>query len=110
MSSSVQAGRIIQANLLTVVVHRYVDINKIWDRVSKILICLVDACLNVYFSRAVKNRLVKRHGLLKYRRVASWTDKLMIISVLMDVSDIPLSIPRPLPTNIIFEHRSCSLD
>jgi hypothetical protein len=27
----------------------YVNINKYWDRVSKIIICLVDAGLNWYF-------------------------------------------------------------
>lgn len=84
-------------SILTQLIYRYVDVNKIWDRISKILICLVDAALNVYFSRAVKNRLVRRHGLVKYARVASHTDRLMVISVLMDVSDGQISSVKTSP-------------
>jgi len=35
----------------------YVAINKYWDRVSKILICLVDAGLNWYFDNSYKPQL-----------------------------------------------------
>ncbi|RYP91773.1 hypothetical protein DL770_002117 [Monosporascus sp. CRB-9-2] len=77
----------------------YVDVNRIWDRMSKVLICLVDAGLNWYFSRTVKNRLVKQHGLVKYRRIVGYTNKLMIVSVLMDVMLIGL---MSLPNGIVF--------
>lgn len=64
---------------------RFVLINKYWDRTSKCLICVVDAGLNLYFSRTVRKRLVEQHGLVKYRPLASFNDKLMVVSVLMDV-------------------------
>lgn len=69
---------------------RYVRINEIWDRVSKILILLVDAGLNYYFLRTVKRRLVMQHGLSKYAPLVSFNAKLMVVSILMDVS-----FPKP---------------
>lgn len=65
---------------------RYVRINEIWDRISKILILLVDAGLNYYFLRTVKRRLVMQHGLSKYAPLVSFNAKLMVVSILMDVS------------------------
>ena len=65
---------------------RYVRINEIWDRISKILILLVDAGLNYYFLRTVKRRLVVQHGLKKYAPLVSFNAKLMVVSILMDVS------------------------
>lgn len=98
--------------MLTRLIYRYVDINRIWDRISKVLICLTDAALNVYFSRAVKNRLVRRHGLVKYARVASFTDKLMVVSVLMDVSSNNYygekKERRKCAANMTLKYRSCS--
>lgn len=64
----------------------YVSINKYWDRVSKIIICLVDAALNWYFIHVVDARLVKHHGLRKYKPLIGYYTKLGILSICMDVS------------------------
>jgi hypothetical protein len=64
---------------------RFVRINDIWDRISKILILIVDAGLNYYFLRTVKERLVKQHGLRKYAPLVTFNARLMVVSILMDV-------------------------
>ncbi|MCJ1433772.1 hypothetical protein MMC27_003137 [Xylographa pallens] len=77
----------------------YVDINQYWDRTSKIIICLVDASLNWYFLRTVKNRLVKYHGLKKYAPLVSFNFRLMVISICMDIMIIGL---MSLPNQIVY--------
>ncbi|MCJ1383869.1 hypothetical protein MMC17_006983 [Xylographa soralifera] len=77
----------------------YVDINQYWDRTSKIIICLVDASLNWYFLRTVKNRLVKYHGLKKYAPLVTFNFRLMIISICMDIMIIGL---MSLPNQIVY--------
>lgn len=57
-----------------------------WDRISKVLICFVDAGLNYYFLRVVKQRLVNQYGLKKYAPLVGFNAKLMIVSILLDVS------------------------
>ncbi|THC93007.1 hypothetical protein EYZ11_007516 [Aspergillus tanneri] len=52
----------IPAHLDPPVSEVFVTINKYWDRISKILILLVDATLNVWFTRSVKKRLIERHA------------------------------------------------
>ncbi|KAI0018122.1 hypothetical protein F4780DRAFT_540850 [Xylariomycetidae sp. FL0641] len=59
-------------------------INTYWDPASKIIICLVDASLNWWFLRVVKQRLVNEHGLTKYQPLVSFNAKLLIVSVGMD--------------------------
>ena len=65
--------------------YRFVEINKYWDRVSKVLILLVDAGLNWYFLRTVQVRLLKHNGLTKYKPLVSFNTRLMVVSILMDV-------------------------
>ncbi|MCJ1399944.1 hypothetical protein MMC11_003147 [Xylographa trunciseda] len=77
----------------------YVDINKYWDRTSKIIICLVDASLNWYFLRTVKNRLVKYHGLKKYEPLVKFNFRLMVVSICMDIMIIGL---MSLPNQIVY--------
>ncbi|KAI1660300.1 hypothetical protein F4813DRAFT_351620 [Daldinia decipiens] len=89
----------IPSHLVPPVSQLYVDINKYWDRTSKCLILLVDATLNYYFSRTVRKRLVEQHGLVKYAPLAKFNDKLMVLSVLMDVMLICL---MSLPNSIVF--------
>lgn len=60
-----------------------------WDRISKILILLVDAGLNYYFLRTVKRRLILQHALTKYTPLVSFNAKLMVLSVCMDVRISP---------------------
>ncbi|KAI1774328.1 hypothetical protein F4818DRAFT_419642 [Hypoxylon cercidicola] len=87
----------IPAHLVPPVSQLYVDINRYWDRTSKCLICVVDAGLNFYFSRTVRKRLVEQHGLVKYRPLANFNDKLMVVSILMDIMLICLmSLPNPI--------------
>ena len=66
--------------------YSLVDINTYWDRTSKVIILVVDAGLNYYFLRTVKERLVKYHGLTKYAPLVSFNAKLMVVSIAMDVS------------------------
>ncbi|KAM0426000.1 hypothetical protein ACHAPT_008629 [Fusarium lateritium] len=61
-----------------------VRINEYWDRVSKVLILLVDAGLNWYFLRTVKKRLLQQHQLKKYEPLVGFNAKLMVISIAMD--------------------------
>ncbi|KAK8926772.1 hypothetical protein H634G_10001 [Metarhizium anisopliae BRIP 53293] len=77
----------------------YVQVNEIWDRISKALILLVDAGLNYYFLRTVKRRLVLRHGLTKYAPLVSFNAKLMVVSILMDAMLIGL---MSLPNQIVY--------
>ncbi|KAJ4322246.1 hypothetical protein N0V94_002476 [Neodidymelliopsis sp. IMI 364377] len=62
----------------------FVNINEVWDKISKVLILIVDAGLNWYFLRIVKIRLVEQVGLTKYKPLVSFNAKLMIVSIAMD--------------------------
>lgn len=62
----------------------FVRINNVWDKISKVLILVVDAGLNWYFLRIVKIRLVDQVGLTKYKPLVSFNAKLMIVSIAMD--------------------------
>jgi len=64
----------------------FVKINNVWDKISKVLILIVDAGLNWYFLRIVKIRLVDQVGLTKYKPLVSFNAKLMVVSIAMDVS------------------------
>lgn len=65
--------------------HHYHDTNIWWDRVEKCLYLLVDAALNWYFIRTVKNRLVIHGGLKKYQRLVRFNTWIVWISLSMDV-------------------------
>lgn len=65
---------------------RFVTLNMYWDRISKCLICLVDTGLNWYFLRVVKQRLVEQYGLMKYAPLVNFNARLMVLSVMLDVS------------------------
>ncbi|KAF2188033.1 hypothetical protein K469DRAFT_737762 [Zopfia rhizophila CBS 207.26] len=77
----------------------FVDINKYWDRASKVIILIVDAGLNWYFLRTVKRRLVHQHGLIKYKPLIGFNAKLMIVSIAMDAMLIGL---MSLPNQIVY--------
>ncbi|KAH0350894.1 hypothetical protein KCU81_g2201, partial [Aureobasidium melanogenum] len=68
----------------------FVNINKYWDRLSKVLIMLVDAYLNWYFVYVVRARLVKYHGLKKYKPLIGYYTRLGLVSVAMDLMLIGL--------------------
>ncbi|KAK1982725.1 hypothetical protein LZ30DRAFT_716547 [Colletotrichum cereale] len=77
----------------------FVTINRYWDRISKILILLVDAGLNWYFLRVVKTRLLNQHGLVKYKPLVGFNAKLMILSIAMDAMLIGL---MSLPNQVVY--------
>ncbi|KAL5117378.1 hypothetical protein ACEQ8H_004694 [Pleosporales sp. CAS-2024a] len=62
----------------------FVKINEVWDKVSKVLILIVDAALNWYFLKTVQQRLVKQNGLVKYQALVGFNAKLMVLSIAMD--------------------------
>ncbi|KAI3571478.1 hypothetical protein IWW34DRAFT_290334 [Fusarium oxysporum f. sp. albedinis] len=74
----------IPAHIVPPASELFVEINKYWDRASKIIILLVDAGLNWYFLHVVKKRLIEQHRLKKYEPLVSFNAKLMIVSILMD--------------------------
>jgi hypothetical protein len=76
----------IPAHTVPPISRTFVRINDYWDKISKVLILIVDAGLNYYFLRTVEQRLVKQNGLTKYRPLISFNAKLMVLSVAMDVS------------------------
>ncbi|PGH26762.1 hypothetical protein AJ80_01526 [Polytolypa hystricis UAMH7299] len=80
----------------------YVLINKYWDPTSKVLICLVDAALNYWFLRIVRQRLVRTYGLKKYAPLVRFNARLMIISIGMDVMLIGLMFMRNQLVYIMF--------
>lgn len=75
----------IPSHLMPPVKQTYVHINRYWDRLSKVLIMLVDAFLNWYFVYVVRARLVKYHGLRKYKPLVAYYTRLGLVSVAMDV-------------------------
>ncbi|KAM5344217.1 hypothetical protein ACJ41O_012754 [Fusarium nematophilum] len=77
----------------------FVQINEYWDRISKVLILLVDAGLNWYFLRTVKKRLIEQHRLKKYEPLVGFNAKLMIISIAMDAMLIGL---MSLPNQVVY--------
>ncbi|KAF4997978.1 hypothetical protein FGRMN_3498 [Fusarium graminum] len=77
----------------------FVRINDVWDRLSKVIILIVDAYLNWYFLRTVKKRLVEQHNLKKYEPLVGFNAKLMVVSVLMDGMLIGL---MSLPNQVVY--------
>ncbi|KZM25774.1 uncharacterized protein EKO05_0002561 [Ascochyta rabiei] len=74
----------IPAHTVPPVSQVFVNINSVWDKISKVLILIVDAGLNWYFLRIVKIRLVEQVGLTKYKPLVSFNAKLMVVSIAMD--------------------------
>lgn len=64
---------------------RYVHINDAWDRTEKVIYLVVDAILNWYFVRTVKQRLVK-NGSVKYNQLVKFNVRIICLSLMMDVS------------------------
>lgn len=81
----------IPAHTVPPVSQTFVNINNVWDKISKVLILIVDAGLNWYFLRTVKIRLVQQHGLIKYKPLVGFNTKLMMVSIGMDVSQLALT-------------------
>lgn len=65
--------------------NSFVNINAVWDKISKVIFLVVDAYLNWYFLWTVKQRLLNQHGLVKYAPLIKFNARLMVVSVAMDV-------------------------
>jgi hypothetical protein len=89
----------IPAHLDPPVSQTFVNINFYWDRVSKVLILIVDAVLNWYFLRTVKIRLVQQHNLKKYEPLVGFNAKLMVVSIAMDLMLVGL---MSFPNQIVY--------
>ncbi|CAI6334885.1 unnamed protein product [Periconia digitata] len=74
--------------------HRYIHINEIWDRIEKVLYLITDAMLNGYFLKTVKANLIN-NGLQKYNKLLRFNQRIIVVSLLMDVMIIlAMSIPN----------------
>ncbi|KAF9694796.1 hypothetical protein EKO04_007410 [Ascochyta lentis] len=74
--------------------HKYHIINEYWDRIEKFLYLIVDAALNWYFLKTVKANLIS-NGLTKYNRLVRFNQRIVVVSLLMDVMIIgAMSIPN----------------
>ncbi|KAL7276802.1 hypothetical protein RUND412_000188 [Rhizina undulata] len=63
--------------------ERYIRINNVWDRTEKVIYLIVDACLNYYFVRVVRSRLVQQ-GSTKYDRLVKFNVRIILLSLSMD--------------------------
>ncbi|RYP37119.1 hypothetical protein DL767_003073 [Monosporascus sp. MG133] len=62
----------------------YIHINEVWDRVEKVIFCLIDASLNLYFIYLVRSRLIAG-GLDKYTSLYRFNLAMIGVSVSLDV-------------------------
>ncbi|KAA8899398.1 hypothetical protein FN846DRAFT_174551 [Sphaerosporella brunnea] len=62
----------------------YEHINKVWDRMTKIIYLAIDMTLNWIFIRTVKERLVKQ-GIVKYDELVTFNIRIIFISLAMDL-------------------------
>lgn len=68
--------------------------NEVWDRIEKVLYLIIDALLNWYFLKVVKANLIN-NGLQKYNKLLRFNQRIIIVSLLMDVMIIAaMSIPN----------------
>ncbi|CAE7147969.1 unnamed protein product [Rhizoctonia solani] len=63
---------------------QYHDINIWWDRTEKCLYLVTDGILNWMFIRSIKQRLLKV-GLKKYDKLVKFNEKIIAVSLAMDV-------------------------
>ncbi|RYP45540.1 hypothetical protein DL768_008132 [Monosporascus sp. mg162] len=68
----------------------YIHVNEVWDRVEKVIFCLIDASLNLYFIYLVRSRLIAG-GLDKYTSLYRFNLAMIGVSMSLDVSYQPPS-------------------
>ncbi|KAI5196950.1 hypothetical protein E4T38_08247 [Aureobasidium subglaciale] len=74
----------------------YEKLNVVWDRIEKVIILIVDALLNGYFIRVVRQQLIKP-GLTKYQPLVRFNLWMIMLSLAMDCLIIGmLSLKNPL--------------
>ncbi|VUC31026.1 unnamed protein product [Clonostachys rosea] len=64
--------------------QRYIRINEIWDRTEKVILAILDVCLNLYFIYLVRSTLIAR-GLSRYVTLYRVNIFMISISMTMDV-------------------------
>ncbi|THU95220.1 hypothetical protein K435DRAFT_756036 [Dendrothele bispora CBS 962.96] len=64
--------------------HRFIALNHWWDKFEKCVYLILDAVLNAIFIRTIKKRLVD-HGLTKYDKVVRFNQRIIFLSIAMDV-------------------------
>ncbi|KAI4688093.1 uncharacterized protein J4E84_005021 [Alternaria hordeiaustralica] len=64
--------------------HYWEFISAAWDRTEKCLFLIIDLALNWYFLRMVKNNLI-RNGLTKYNKIVQFNQRIIVLSILMDI-------------------------
>ncbi|KAK8063338.1 hypothetical protein PG996_007990 [Apiospora saccharicola] len=67
----------------------FINFNRIWDPIEKIMFLIIDLGLNITFIRLVKNRLIA-NGLTKYDKLLSGNLALVAINISLDVIFIGL--------------------
>ncbi|KAI1638289.1 hypothetical protein F4809DRAFT_267615 [Biscogniauxia mediterranea] len=73
---------------------RWIEANRIWDRIEKCIFLLIDASLNLYFVHLVRTELVA-NGLTKYTRLYRFNLGMISVSISMDCIMIGLmSMPN----------------
>ncbi|KAI0593547.1 hypothetical protein F4775DRAFT_577514 [Biscogniauxia sp. FL1348] len=73
---------------------RWIEANRVWDRIEKCLFLLIDAALNLYFVHLVRSQLVA-NGLTKYTRLYRFNLGMISVSISMDCIMIGLmSMPN----------------
>ena len=68
----------------------FIRVNNIWDRIEKGIFAVIDLSLNVYFMWLVKTKLVAS-GLKQYNVVWKYNVLMVLISISLDVSNLPCS-------------------
>ncbi|OBS17811.1 hypothetical protein FPOA_09541 [Fusarium poae] len=76
----------------------WININKVWDRIEKVIFLLIDAGLNLYFIHLVRSRLIA-NGLTKYTRLFRYNLGMIAISMTMDILLIAM---MSLPNDIVY--------
>ncbi|KAJ1305465.1 hypothetical protein OPQ81_000473 [Rhizoctonia solani] len=64
--------------------QKYHDVNLWWDRTEKVLYLITDAILNYMFITIIKKRLVSM-GLKKYDKLVKFNERIIMVSLSMDV-------------------------
>ncbi|KAF2268683.1 hypothetical protein CC78DRAFT_612945 [Lojkania enalia] len=74
----------------------YIHVNQIWDRIEKVIYLIIDGSLNWYFLKVVKANLIN-NGLQKYNKLFKYNQRIIIVSLSMDVMIIAaMSVPNSL--------------
>lgn len=68
----------------------HVFVNDIWDRVEKVIFCIIDAGCNLYFIYLIRSRLIA-NGMTKYNIIYRINLGLIAVSISLDVSGLARS-------------------